>query len=765
MPVASRTPDGVRPFKFHGIHLREVGGDQAAGGDCPFCGREGKLGCNVVTGLWDCKGCGAEGNVRQFLRQLWAESDKTTTGYDELIAARGLLYQETPIKWRVVRSCVTGEWLVPGYDHLGEMAQLYVYRKPVGGKKPILMPTPGCHSGLFGVPDGNGRVVAGDRANVYVCEGPWDAMALWEAMRGAKPLGADMVPTGSEQASVLAGASVVGVPGCNTFAEEWLPLFSGKSVRLMFDNDHPLPHPKTGALQPPAAAEGLRRVTGLLGRSRTPPTEVKYLRWGGEGEDYDAGLPHGHDVRDALTRLPDGTAADAQQRCDLLAGLLADVVLVPDSWGLPKPKPPGGKGKVEFLPEPCSSWKVLETAWRKALKWRQELADVLATMLAVCASTSQVGDQLFLQVIGDPGSGKTRFCDGLVVSKHCYPLEHLSGFHSGWKGTGDDEGQDFSLLARVNHTTMVTPEGDVMMSSPKFPELMSQQRRIFDGTSGASFKNMKEDRRYTGLRTPWIIAGTPALMASDQSRLGDRFLRICISRPSDEEREDIKARVFYQMTESIATVSNGDAEGTVNGRQAAAYRLTGGYVNHLRAEAPGLLARVVEGTDLAWLYRQVGPMADLVADLRARPDPSVYGKDSGREVDTGKELPSRLTAQLTRLALCLAVVLNRPRADKEVVRVVRKVAVDTARGKTMDLAAAMYESGDQGLASGRLANLCSLTEGKLGTLLRFLRGISVAESYSEVPTGRVYRVGPTRWRLTRRFRALYKAVVVAGGAV
>ena len=49
-----------------------------------------------------------------------------------------------------------------------------------------------------------------------------------------------------------------------------------------------------------------------------------------------------------------------------------------------------------------------------------------------------------------------------------------------------------------------------LLSSPKFAELMSQQRRIFDGTSGASYKNRKEDVRFTGLRTPWVMAVTPS---------------------------------------------------------------------------------------------------------------------------------------------------------------------------------------------------------------------------------------------------------------
>jgi hypothetical protein len=323
------------------------------------------------------------------------------------------------------------------------------------------------------------------------------------------------------------------------------------------------------------------------------------------------------------------------------------------------------------------------SAWRKALEWRQELDDVLSVLLAVCFSTEQVGDQLFLQFIANAGVGKTVFCDALLTSRNCYPLEHVKGFHSGWK---EGDGEDFSLITRINRKTLVTPEGDVIMSSPQFTEIMSQQRRIFDGTAGASFKNMKKDRRYTGLRTPRIIAGTPALMQTDQSRLGDRFLRICIDLPTEEQEDAIIDRAIGKSLRDLMHTSDGTAESCLNPRIAHASRLTGGFIDYLREDPRELLLGLV--FDPSEVIDRCRPLAKFVAYMRARPDP-----DRKRNVEPSVELGTRLGQQFGRLAGCLAVVLGEYAITEEVYRRVRKVVMDTSRGLSLSIARHLYESG------------------------------------------------------------------------
>lgn len=441
---------------------------------------------------------------------------------------------------------------------------------------------------------------------------------------------------------------------------------------------------------------------------------------------------------------------DLAARVERLGELLRLVRPVPPEWLAPATV----REEAGLFPLACTRWAEVVAAWEQALRWRPELEDVLAVCCAVAVSTQQTGDQLFLQLIALPGSAKTRFCDALLVSRSCYPMEHLTGFHSGYT---DGTDTDYSLIARSNGKTWITPEGDVMVASPRFPELMSQIRRIFDGASGASYKNRKEDLRYTGLRTPWIMAGTPQMLTgTDQSRLGDRFLRVYIDEPDAGERRAILLRAAAAGVEATLQTSNGAATTTLTPAMARAYQLTGGYVDHLRANAAALIGAVWRGNgdrEQAELAERYADLAEFTADLRARPAPHVRGQEP--ECPDGKELPARLVQQYGRLALCLGAVLQRPGVDGRVLKVVAKVARDTARGRTLNVAERLYGSPD-GLPAEELAVLLNDPEGKAtGRLLRFLEHTgSVARFQERLVVGMRPRV---RWRLTERMAHLYAA--------
>jgi len=298
MPRAADTPkvpESLRPYLALGLELDWRDGKQAVG-DCPFCGGENKFTVGVATGLAHCWTCTLNPeaprggvNVRSFVRLLWAESDKVTNNYNDLAIERRLLFPETLMHWGTCRSVITGEWLVPGCDDASSVCQLYRWTPRPAGKKPLLLPTPGLKHGLF-----HSTIFDSKKSTIYVCEGPWDGMALWETLGRAKLAGgAALAPTSSWDDSLLGDADVVAVPGCGTFAEAWLPLFAGKRVVLMYDNDHPTSkHP-----QPPGLA-GMQRAAKMLSAAPAPPASVAYLRWGEAG--YNISLPNGWDVRDHL---------------------------------------------------------------------------------------------------------------------------------------------------------------------------------------------------------------------------------------------------------------------------------------------------------------------------------------------------------------------------------------------------------------------------------------------------------------------------------
>lgn len=740
MPVSARTtnshpPDDsahfLRAYRHHGVDLTVRGAQ--ANGDCPFCGRDGKFTVEVATGLHRCFVCGQAGNPLLFLRALWEHSFAASASlWPEVALDRKLLSPATAASWGVARSCVDGSWLVPGYSAGGKLDQLYKRTRVTerGAWVWRLLPTPGVWA------DGRahalhlpGRAFDPAKPRVDICEGPWDGMALFEV--GGS--GAD--------------SNVVAVPGCNVWRDEWEALCRGKHVTLWFDSDHPRPVP--GGKMSRAGFDGTYRIVQKLSGVAA---SVWWLRWGVNG--YAPDKPSGWDVRDHVTQ-----AASDSGRVLLLQELLGMVEEAPADWFTRAPSMNGRSHATSIEAQQCHTWEACQAAWNTAMRWRRDMGDALAVLLAVCASTKQAGNQLFLDLVGSAGSGKTTMCEGLLVSRHCHHLEHLTGFHSGWKKKDEDgeSKKDCSLIARVNGKTMITPEFDVLRSSPRYQELMAQTRRIFDGKSGATYKNSDEDTLYVGLRTPWVRAGTHAIMDTDQSQLGDRFLRFIIDDPAEDERRAILRSALKSERVAMLGSANCTAGSIVDPLTRKAHALTGGYVDYLRANVEELLARVEVGNTAEDVCID---LAQLSADLRARPQKFNKLRDS--EPYDGKELPTRLARQNVRLASCLAVVLNKRAVDGEVMRIVRKVALDTAHGHSLNIARWLCGANPRhpgrnyqmsgGLVADTLVGWCNMPADRMLNYLLFLKNIDVLRFENAPGTG-------TSWFLTDRVYKLFLRVI------
>jgi len=734
MPVANRqqrqtTPDRLRPFMFHGLDLN-VRGSHATG-DCLSCGREGKLSVEVETGVWQCFVCNTKGNGLVFTRLLYekaAESKSDAGAFHTAVAKdRRLISPATVAAWGICKDG-EGSWLVPGYGVDGKLDQVYRRMKIQERDQWVwrLLPTPGIwpegkvHA-LYLVPtdfDPN-------RPNLVICEGPWDAMALWEVWNRLDKT-----------------TNIIGVPGCNIWRDDWTGLCRKKCVTLLFDSDHPRINGKSKSR---AGYDGMKRVANKISGVAS---SLRYLVWGQDG--YDPEKPSGWDVRDHLS------AVTGTDRTPALRSLFDMIQEVPKDWFSPNTNISSNgqlhQGGLES--KPCSTWTKCLEAWQGAMQWRQDLSDALATLFAVCASTQQGGNQLFLHLVGSAGSGKSTMCDGLLVSQHCHNLEHLTGFHSGWR-LANDQGKDCSLIARINGKTLITPEGDVMMSSPRFKEIMSQQRRIFDGKSGTTFKNTDKDIVYAGLRTPWIMALTPAMMDHDQSHLGDRFLRFVIADPPENEKRDIVRRALRSERMAMVDRSNGTAGSVLDAKTRLAYTLTGGYVDWLRSNTEEKLGLIDITEDVEDYCID---LAELSADLRARPN-----EDSRKHnIYECKELPTRLARQNIRLAGCLAVVLNKGTISTNILSIIRKIALDTAMGHSLNIVKWLCSPNPKagyrlyqetgGLMIRTLEMWTGMSNERLQRYLAFLRKIDVLK-WEQV------RQTDGTWLLTDRVYSLYLRVI------
>jgi hypothetical protein len=288
-------PEGLRPYIFHGVDFKWQDGEDQAYAECPFCGDgRDKFNVEASTGKWNCYVCQMGGLPISFLNKFWDICNQNTSDYTELAEHRGI-HPDTLMFWGVSKSELGDWWVVPSYNSSRRIAQLYKY--VAWAQKPLLLGCPIAQEEMkhcvFGV-----DLFDEEKPEVYLCEGPWDAMILWERLREARTGPEGLVLTSNNDRSLLAEASVLGIPGCGTFNAEWCKLFSDKVVYLLFDNDYPRKHPQSGKELPPAGYNGVRRTATILRGARKPPAEIHYLRWGEGG--YTEELPSGYDVRDFL---------------------------------------------------------------------------------------------------------------------------------------------------------------------------------------------------------------------------------------------------------------------------------------------------------------------------------------------------------------------------------------------------------------------------------------------------------------------------------
>ena len=731
------TEKWLKPYTFHGMDFQV--GDTHGVADCPFCsvesGKHNKFSVDIRTGVWQCWNCkeGTDkggGNVYTFMQKLWEKSDAATNGASkELAKDRKLLDPMTVTRWGVCQSIITKEWLVPGRNPEGKIHQLYRYTYNRSTKKMCLLAMPGLNHQMFGI-----DLFDKKKSNVMITEGIWDAMALWEVMRQTKLVDKTYSMTANENVGLLSDTNIIGVPGCKAFSEKWVGLFSGKNVTLLFDNDHPK---EANGKQWLDGYDGMRRASQILASATEPPESLSFLKWGKDG--FDPSLKSGTDVRDMLA-----VGSSVQERIRALPSILDRINPIPADWVQGRTKDAKKNGGTEIECLECRDWSTLVNQWRKAMKWTEGLDRALSVMLASVLSTRSLGDQLWMKIIGPAACGKSTLCEALSVNKkHIKAISTLRGFHSGFRDP--DGGENSSLILKLQNKTLVTKDGDTILQMPDKERILSEARDLYDTTARSDYRNgMGMD--HEGIRMTWLLCGTSSLRQLDQSELGARFLDCVIMEGIDDDLEDeINLRVANKAKRNVSQRSNCRLDSQYDPSMLKAMQLTGGYIDTLCNDEE-ILATVDMDDEHT---RQIIHLAKFVAFMRARP--SIKQTESAE-----REFSTRLVSQHIRLAMCLTCVISKKSVDEEVMRRVRQTALDTARGKTLEIARQLFEKGELGISTDTLAIWHSEKEEKIRSLMGFLGKIGVAELFN-AGISRSHK--KPMWKLTAKMRRLYAEVM------
>jgi hypothetical protein len=239
----SGPPPFRRLFELFGVSFSNNGTPEAHAEECPFCGKA-KFYLNPATGQYKCHSentCGASGNAYTFIRWVHETCLAGTTDdhYRGLKDKRGLPLQTLKrhgLAWNGAICC----WLIPFKSERGEVLNLTRYY-PESGKKLSL---PGLALRLYGLdqlapqPD--------PVRTLFVCEGPFDAIALDHHLREKK---------------TRTRYDILAVPSATVFSADWLKYLTGRTVRLCLDNDK-------------AGRDGQERIVNL---AREHKTDCKFL--------------------------------------------------------------------------------------------------------------------------------------------------------------------------------------------------------------------------------------------------------------------------------------------------------------------------------------------------------------------------------------------------------------------------------------------------------------------------------------------------------
>lgn len=734
-------PEKLQPFLFHGAELDIRPKLKTVEGTCPLCSKEGHFYVKVETGQWSCKRCGEDGNIPTFLRKLWELGRTLTHDRDlqKLSEDRGISVRALKAWGIVVHPIRTGDWLIPGWNAKGSLATVYRITK-MGGDSWRAMGTP--HQLLHPFrpltdPDmepGSANKLQGSAQGVVILEGVWDGPAFWDMGSRFKVTGpltpdARLISTRSVKQSLAGTHRILGAPGAGTFQESWAAYCDKLPTWAFYDNDHAKKGP-TGKLTR-SGWDGMQRLKKVLGSSSAGrPKSLHLIHWGpasGKGAGFNKDLPDGFDTRDLLVacghpldrklgralKRTDGSRLTPKAALEILVSSSKEVKLAAATRT--KRDQPDEEPALEPLER--TRYRDLCGDFDDKLHFTPAMKDTLAVMLAVVTSTDLEGDQLFLRVRGPAGSGKTTLAECIGAAKD-YTINRsvITGFHSGFVDP-DARKTDSSLIPQLDGKTFIVKDADTLIQAPNRDKILSELRDLYDGTSRAQYRNRKT-AVYEGLRTTFILCGTDELLALNRTFLGERFLD-CEILGDAETTAFLDTALDNAFTRVTGSLSNGEERhhGTVDN---TLRRATLGFIQHLkttlRDQEPPAIPPSQRG--------QIKAMGQVLSILRAKPR---------REQGTGDityrpraELATRIVSQLVKLGICLALVLGKKAVDREVIRILRKVVLDTAEGFTLEIVRVLANHPD-GLSAKQMAHTLKLAESTVRRTLQDLHEFEVVD--------------------------------------
>jgi len=463
-------PPSIESFEFHGFVQQGKSGNQIIG-QCPFCLKDKHFYINEDNLLWDCKVCLLSGSFNTFLHQI-AEggAGAMEDAHWKTLAINRQLPRSAFKDWGIGYNGL--RFTLPVLDREGKVINIRTFR--LNGN---FITTKGVGGSLFGLQHYE------TTGPIYLTEGEWDAIALRYMMKKLKKPGV-----------------VLGVPGANSFSQQWVGWFQDRVVYALYDNDD------AGAKGAELCKTRLAGVAKRLSIVKWPSTEQP-----------------GFDTRDWVVRAVQ--KKNLQESWDKLHELFQD------------------DAPTAAAPSAVPSTVVPITFDAACLVYNKWLSlqnnDAIKVLFGTCFANRLDGDPVWMFLVGVPGSAKSELLMSLsgsdeVISKSTLTAASLL---SGWGLTAGSV--DHSLIPKLDGKILVVKDFTAVLNaaSQERDQIFGLLRDAFDGKIEKSFGT--GSRSYVSKFG--IIAGTTPIInsvAAMQQTMGERFLKFAM----DEGDPEVKIR-------------------------------------------------------------------------------------------------------------------------------------------------------------------------------------------------------------------------------
>lgn len=430
--------------------------------------------------------------------------------------------------------------------------------------------------------------------------------------------------------------TVLALPGASQFKKEWVSLFQGRDVVICFDHDGP-------------GEEGAERTCGMI---QTVVKTVKILRWPSDA-------PEGWDVRDMVHQELDKSRTSPAQVWRSFELLQQTPVHLMGQTGHGDSSLPA----LEELDLPKrTSFNTVIKDYKSHYHMDRHMTDGLAVMMATMLSIQLPGDPLWMFIVAPPGSGKTMLLSSLQLSPAAVfkssltPKSLISGFRS-------DEG-DPSLIPRLTGKVLILKDYTEITSMGREvqEEIYGILRGAYDGHCEKTFGNGLT-RSYHNCHFAMLAGVTDVIYGDDRASLGERFLKYQLV---SSQEIDATKHIIAAITGMAQQVEAED---------------------FLRRVAASFLNRDITQGKIPnpepWLVNRVVALSQVISHLRATV-PRI-GRNDELAYRPSPEVGTRIAKQLIKLGQCLAIIYGKTRIDKDCWQLMRRVALDTARGWNLDI--------------------------------------------------------------------------------